>query len=101
MVGDGKAIQADRLFSDLFSDVRGNFSLIIANPPFHRGTATEYSFSRKLFAQAKKHLSKDGFLQIVANRFLKYHSILLRYFKETEILFEDSRFRVFRASRPI
>ena len=86
--------------SDLFSDVRGKFSLIVSNPPFHRGTVTEYSVSRSLIEQAGKHLGKDGTLQIVANRFLKYHPLLLRVFREVDILYEDNRFRVYRAHRP-
>ena len=83
--------------SDTFSAVRERFSAIVTNPPFHQGVATDYRVHAELAAGAADHLEPDGILLAVVNRFLPLDLMLGERFQEPETLFEDKRFRVFRA----
>ncbi len=58
--------------SDAFAGIKGTFDLILANPPFHTGVSTDYSFIEKFVADARKHLNRNGEIYIVANAFLPY-----------------------------
>jgi 16S rRNA (guanine1207-N2)-methyltransferase len=64
--------------SDVFAGIKGTFDLILANPPFHTGISTDYSFIEKFVADARKHLNRNGEIYIVANAFLPYKEKLER-----------------------
>lgn len=64
--------------SDVFAGIKGTFDLILANPPFHTGISTDYSFIEKFTADARKHLNRNGEIYIVANAFLPYKEKLER-----------------------
>ncbi|GAB6044253.1 hypothetical protein JCM17961_49380 [Endothiovibrio diazotrophicus] len=85
--------------SDTFSAVRERFSAIVTNPPFHQGVTTDYRVHAELAARAADHLEPDGELLAVVNRFLPLERMLGECFHPPETLFEDGRFRVFRARR--
>lgn len=87
--------------SDLFSDVGGaRYTHIVSNPPFHIGVRTTSETTQQMIADAPQHLTDDGELLLVANRFLDYLPPLTRAFGDVEVLAENSRFRVMRARRP-
>jgi 16S rRNA (guanine1207-N2)-methyltransferase len=83
--------------SDVFSNVKGAFDLILVNPPFHTGIETDYSFMEKFARDAKKHLNRGGAAYIVANSFLSYQKPL-EQIGPTEIIVDDGKFRVFRTT---
>lgn len=76
-----------------------NFDVVLCNPPFHRGVATEYSVADRLIRGASDHLRRGGELWLVANRFLAYQDALNEAFAVVEERLDDGRFRVWRAVR--
>jgi 16S rRNA (guanine1207-N2)-methyltransferase len=84
--------------SDGFSDVSESYTHIVSNPPFHVGIKTDYHVVEDFLKSAKSHLTGDGSLLIVANRFLKYRPLLDRYVGKCEVAAENSSYRVYRSS---
>ncbi|KZM40279.1 16S rRNA methyltransferase [Marinomonas sp. SBI22] len=64
------------LGSNGLTEVKGRFNYIFSNPPFHKGTDTDYSIAENFIMNAKQHLTLNGELFIVANDFLRYPSII-------------------------
>lgn len=85
--------------SDGFSAVAGTFDWIISNPPFHDGIATDYRFTERFIAEAKRFLKPGGRLRIVANAHLKYLPLLEKTFGNARTVSENTRFRVYEARR--
>ncbi|OOF49482.1 16S rRNA (guanine(1207)-N(2))-methyltransferase RsmC [Rodentibacter trehalosifermentans] len=88
-------LEGEVFASDVFSDVKGKFDLIISNPPFHDGIDTAYQAVKTLITQAKWHLNQGGELRIVANAFLPYPDLLQQHFGEFEVLAQTSKFKVY------
>ncbi len=85
------------ILSDGLTDINGKFDLIISNPPFHTGIATDYTIAEAFLSSAKQHLSKQGKLTIVANSFLKYPPILEAQFGQYSTDFKNTKFAVYSA----
>lgn len=81
------------------SKLPGPFAQIVSNPPFHKGFATDHTIAARIIAAAPAELSPGGTLTLVVNRFLKIPDPLEAAFGGFEVLMEDRRFRVYRASR--
>lgn len=95
----GTAVAAD-IFTGLDDYVPAKgFDLIISNPPFHTGKATDYELASRLISQAPNYLRKGGELWLVANRFLPYPDLLQEAFNNFIIASENSKFRVYKAIR--
>ncbi|OOF35546.1 16S rRNA (guanine(1207)-N(2))-methyltransferase RsmC [Rodentibacter heidelbergensis] len=88
-------LEGEVLASDVFSEIKGKFDLIISNPPFHDGIDTAYQAVKALISQAKWHLNQGGELRIVANGFLPYPDLLQQYFGEVNVLAQTSKFKVY------
>ncbi|MBQ4834683.1 methyltransferase [Pseudoalteromonas sp. MMG010] len=88
-------IKGNTVLSDGLNDITGRFDLIISNPPFHTGIATDYSVAETFLANAKQHLNKSGRLTIVANSFLKYPPILAAQFEGYHTVFKNNKFAVY------
>lgn len=73
---------------------------VLMNPPFHVGRAGDPSLGRAFIAAAARHLSPRGVLYMVANRHLPYEAELSQRFAKVEAIGNDSRFKIFVASRP-
>jgi 16S rRNA (guanine1207-N2)-methyltransferase len=83
--------------SDIFSDITNTYDLILANPPFHSGIATDYHMVEQFIAQTKNHLNPHGALRIVANTFLRYSPLLKKQFDKVEVLSESKSYKVYEA----
>ena len=75
------------------------FNVIVSNPPFHRGLATDYSIAEQFISESHQHLHRGGQLFIVANRFLPWPKHIEQHFGHCETLAADSRFAVYRGIR--
>ncbi len=90
------------LASDIFDQLdhlKGQLDLLISNPPFHTGQATDYDLAQRLILQAPQYLKKDGECWIVANRFLPYAQWLDQAFGHFTKVLETGKFTVYRAQR--
>ncbi|GLR64601.1 methyltransferase [Marinospirillum insulare] len=93
----GKVLAAD-IFSGLEAEAPPQgYDLIVSNPPFHTGKATDYELASRLISQAPKYLRKGGELWLVANRFLPYPDLLQQAFGNFIIAAENGKFRVYKA----
>ncbi|ELY4599310.1 16S rRNA (guanine(1207)-N(2))-methyltransferase RsmC [Cronobacter malonaticus] len=83
--------------SNVFSEIKGRFDMIISNPPFHDGMETSFEAAQTLIRSAVRHLNIGGELCIVANAFLPYPNVLDETFGNHEVLAQTGRFKVYRA----
>ncbi|EPP6259953.1 16S rRNA (guanine(1207)-N(2))-methyltransferase RsmC [Cronobacter sakazakii] len=83
--------------SNVFSEIKGRFDMIISNPPFHDGMETSFEAAQTLIRSAVRHLNIGGELRLVANAFLPYPNVLDETFGNHEVLAQTGRFKVYRA----
>jgi len=74
------------------------FDVIVSNPPFHQGIATNYEIVSAFLASCESHLRPGGCLLMVANRFLPYEG-LLRKSLEVSLIAEDTKYKVLKGTR--
>jgi len=74
------------------------FDVIVSNPPFHQGIATNYEIVSTFLASCESHLRPGGCLLMVANRFLPYEG-LLRKSLEVSLVAEDTKYKVLKGTR--
>ncbi|MCD8523519.1 MAG: class I SAM-dependent methyltransferase [Saccharospirillaceae bacterium] len=87
-------LPATILASDGLSRIEGRFDYLFSNPPFHLGKGTDYEFARRLFSEARQHLTRDGQMWIVANRHLPYEDWAAEQFRQVEIMVQDKGFKL-------
>lgn len=75
-------------------DVRGRYDLIIMNPPFHEGHASEPSIGQAMIRAASKAVKNGGQLLMVANRGLAYEPVLAEAFKSSGETARNARYKV-------
>jgi 16S rRNA (guanine1207-N2)-methyltransferase len=85
--------------SDVYSDARGPYDAIVTNPPFHSGVRMTSAVAIRMIEGAPTQLVPGGEIWLVANRFLDYRTPLKEAFSHVEMMFEDNKFRVYRAKR--
>lgn len=88
-----------------FNDSLENFSdemfdLIVCNPPFHFEFETNIEVAIQLFKEARRCLSKNGSLQLVANRHLNYKTHLSKLFESVELLKRNKKFEIYDCRKP-
>ncbi|MEO2039426.1 MAG: methyltransferase, partial [Martelella sp.] len=74
--------------------VRTRYDLIIMNPPFHAGKATELSLGKALIKAACDALKPGGRLLLVANRGLPYEPVLAENCKSSGEDYRNARFKI-------
>ena len=89
-------VEGEVFASNVFSEVKGRFDMIISNPPFHDGMQTSLDAAQTLIRGAVRHLNSGGELRIVANAFLPYPKILDEVFGFHEVIAQTGRFKVYR-----
>ncbi|VDZ05450.1 ribosomal RNA small subunit methyltransferase C [Escherichia coli] len=72
-------VEGEVFASNVFSEVKGRFDMIISNPPFHDGMQTSLDAAQTLIRGAVRHLNSGGELRIVANAFLPYRTCWMRH----------------------
>ncbi|WP_411280259.1 methyltransferase [Gemmatimonas sp.] len=86
------------------SDVGGavgdeRFDVVVSNPPFHQGKATDLMVPQQFIADAHAHLNVGGRLYLVANRTLPYEKVIADRFGHVRTLHDGRRFKVLGATR--
>lgn len=86
------------------SDVGGavgdeRFDVVVSNPPFHQGKATDLTVPQQFIADAYAHLNVGGRLYLVANRTLPYEKVMADRFGDVRTLHDGRRFKVLGATR--
>ncbi len=74
-----------------------SFDHVLCNPPFHQQNVQTTDIADEMFKQAALCLKTSGELRVVANRHLKYQSMLKRYFNQVTSISNDSKFTVWLA----
>ena len=92
-------LSATVMAADGLHGIDKTFDHIISNPPFHSGLKNDYSITENFIRQSASILSKDGTLQLVANRFLPYPDLLMQYFGGAETLVKTNKFSVYQATK--
>ncbi|MBF0187370.1 MAG: methyltransferase [Magnetococcales bacterium] len=82
----------------LFSGQR--FDTIVTNPPFHRGTRSDYETARRFLSHSRDYLSLHGHLHLVGNRFLDYGPLMRAAgLARVKSLAENERYAVWTGKR--
>ena len=74
--------------------VKNRYDLIIMNPPFHIGKATEASLGKALVKAACDALKPGGRVLLVANRGLTYEPVLSENCKASGEEYRNARFKI-------
>lgn len=86
--------------SDVASAVlQERFNVVVSNPPFHVGKATNLELPRQFILDAHEVLTPGGRLYLVANRTLPYEQLITETFGAVHCLHDGARFKVLSASR--
>ena len=86
--------------SDIASEVLGErFDVVVTNPPFHVGKATDLDVPRQFITDAWNVLGAGGRLFLVANRTLPYEQVVKHQFGNVGNVYDGPRFKVLTAQR--
>jgi len=77
------------------------FDVVVTNPPFHVGKATDLSVPMQFIHDAWEVLVQGGCLFLVANRTLPYEQAIKHRFGNVATLHDGPRFKVLTATRGI
>ena len=81
--------------SDLFSAVRDkSYTCVLSNPPFHSGYQVDYQIAHALIRDAHLLLETNGYLQLVANRFIRYARMMAEIFGNVAVIADNSSYHV-------
>ncbi|MES2524278.1 MAG: methyltransferase [Gemmatimonadota bacterium] len=95
---EAAGVSARVLASDIASAVRDEqFDVVLSNPPFHVGKATDLAVPAQFIRDAHRVLVPGGRLQLVANRTLPYEGLLQEEFGHVHTVHDGARFKVLTA----
>ncbi|HYW05560.1 MAG TPA: methyltransferase, partial [Longimicrobium sp.] len=75
------------------------FDVVVSNPPFHVGKATDLDVPAQFIRDAARVLKPGGRLFMVANRTLPYEAWVEACFGSYRILVDGREFKVIAATR--
>lgn len=75
------------------------YAAILSNPPFHRGTATDYPLARSWLERAADLLKHHGRLWLVGHRFLNFGELMKESFTRIDEVAADGSFIVWRGRK--
>lgn len=91
---------ARTLASDIAGSVLGErFDVVVTNPPFHVGKATDLDVPMQFISDAHAVLVTGGRMVLVANRTLPYEQSIKHRFGNVANLHDGPRFKVLAATR--
>ena len=91
---------ATALCSDVADAVRDErFDVVVTNPPFHVGKATDLDVPTQFILDAWQVLKPGGRLMLVANRTLPYEKLMQTTFGNLTTVHDGPRFKVLAARR--
>jgi 16S rRNA (guanine1207-N2)-methyltransferase len=100
LTAETNKIQVEKIFpSNIFSDVKENYDLMISNPPFHKGLKTDNKIVSDFIRNAKTHLVMGGRIRLVANSFLPYDKLLQETFGNSKKIIQTPSYCVHEAKR--
>lgn len=85
------------LVTDTLENAPGDQDLILCNPPFHQQNSMHREIALRMFRQARRHLTPNGQLLIVANGHLDYPRALRKLFSRVSIVDRNRKFIVIAA----
>jgi 16S rRNA G1207 methylase RsmC len=85
-------------WDDGLKNNKQKFDLILCKPPFHEEHTVGDYIAKRLFDDAKQHLTPDGCLVVVGNRHLGYHVTLKKYFNQVSTLASNAKFILLQAN---
>ena len=92
---------ATRILGTRLADAgKTRYQVILSNPPLHEGVAEDHALLERLIADAPASLAPQGMLQIVVQRRVPLDRLLAQHFARVEIVAENGRYRVWRATAP-
>jgi 16S rRNA (guanine1207-N2)-methyltransferase len=80
-------------------EVKARYDLVIMNPPFHEGHATEPGLGQAMIRKASEVLRSGGELLLVANRGLPYEPTLKELFRTSGETARNARYKVLWAKK--
>lgn len=82
--------------SNSLSEITDSYDVVVSNPPFHQGIATNYSATESFLEGIKTHLKKEAEVIVVANSFLKYEPIMQKTIGLTNRLLTQQGFTIYQ-----
>ncbi|RYF46964.1 MAG: methyltransferase, partial [Cytophagaceae bacterium] len=80
-------------------EVKSRYDLIVMNPPFHEGHASEPHLGQALIRRAAEALRAGGELIMVANRGLPYEPVLNEAFRSSGETARNARYKILWAKK--
>lgn len=77
---------------------KGQYDAIVSNPPLHVGIREDHTMLRSLIEGAPRRLFSGGALILVVQRRIPLDRMLEPVFKTVDILTDDGRYRIWRAT---
>lgn len=97
MMGEERAIHFR--WHDVTKGLPEKYDVVIMNPPFHTGQATDVDLGRAFLRTASSALNRGGKLLLVANRQLPYEAELTALGMPPRKLAEDNVYKILSADR--
>jgi 16S rRNA (guanine1207-N2)-methyltransferase len=80
-------------------EVKARYDLIVMNPPFHEGAASEPGLGQAMIKTASQALRAGGQLLMVANRGLPYEPTLAELFRSSGETARNARYKILWAKK--
>ncbi|WP_343192430.1 methyltransferase [Buchnera aphidicola (Taiwanaphis decaspermi)] len=85
-------LEGNVMISDLFSNIKKKFDLIVSNPSIHNNWKINDYMILQIIEKSNKYLKKKGELRIVTHNFKKYEKEIKKRFSQHTILLKKKHF---------
>lgn len=92
------AIEGEVIADDCARHIDERFDLVICNPPFHQGFATERDLTESFAAAARRLCAPHGAAAFVVNAFIPIERCAETHFRHITCIANDGRFKLVRMS---
>lgn len=101
IASSNKTLELNNLVGNVFasnslSDIKNKYDVVVSNPPFHQGVATNYTATENFLKGIKSYLRSKAYVIIVANSFLKYEPIMKETIGQTSRLVTKQGFTIYK-----